>query len=69
MRIRTYLIILLAWLVSTSSVSSVSAAAAPASSRESDSPNIVVIMTDDQDVTMGSLAYMPRLQQLWCSRA
>jgi len=64
MRIRTYLIILLAWLVSTSSVSSVSAAAAPASSRESDSPNIVVIMTDDQDVTMGSLAYMPRLQQL-----
>ena len=27
-------------------------------------PNIVVIMTDDQDLTMDSLAYMPRLNRL-----
>jgi arylsulfatase A-like enzyme len=26
-------------------------------------PNIVVVLTDDQDLTMGSLAYMPRLRQ------
>lgn len=35
------------------------AASVPATS----GPNIIVIMTDDQDLTMGSLNYMPKLRQ------
>lgn len=54
-----------ALLVALVSAQPYSAAAQPAVPQPSSAqPNIVVILTDDQDLTLGSLDVMPRLQRL-----
>ncbi len=63
MRTRTLPILLAALLTSVITVSPVSTAVEPARAEPAVSPNIVVIMTDDQDLTMGSMEFMPRLRQ------